>query len=420
MALRYDIDFEVGDFTEFDNVPATTTALFVTAVSPITGSESASTNWKSNPQEEASNDLSSLAALGNTWRVGMRVRIDSMSFGTVQTTALFFVINGSTTLLRFDMIPSGSDILVQLSTFDAEIASANIDDASAHTIEARIVRETAQDALDGTLSLWVDGILVGSQGGLTNFLNFNSAKLLGGNFDLVSLRIISGTGHTGGFLVDDIMFRDDDTQIFPPAGASQVEDVSPTFQDVSVDADGTFLYIGGLSGAGRPTLVKMSTALNADATSVFDPDDGNSIGVECGKFNADVVWIAGEFGIVENQIQVSENGGTSFTDVSDNFADIIAFRVGPDSDQRVLIFDDNNPDILETIDNGTTWTTIATGMSTFANAIARLATNVQEAVFGNGTDAPNSNIEYSVNSGVNREDIDAGFPEADVTAVIVN
>ncbi len=146
--------------------------------------------------------------------------------------------------------------------------------------------------------------------------------------------------------------------------------------------------------------------------------DGTDIGVQCGRFDVDVVWAAGFFGGTDVVVK-TEDAGTTFT-VKDpaTFGSVTGFVVGPDSDDR-LILADNNDTIQETENSGTDWTQInaATGFTT--NAIARLNINVEESVFGNDSGATD-NINYSPNSGDDMEDFSTGFPTEDATGIIVN
>ncbi|MHA2404707.1 MAG: hypothetical protein ACXADH_17030, partial [Candidatus Kariarchaeaceae archaeon] len=114
-----------------------------------------------------------------------------------------------------------------------------------------------------------------------------------------------------------------------------------------IDAAGEFIYVALLEG-GTPILTKISTALNADGVTVFDPGAGDNIGVECGRFSSDTIWVAGNFDGT-NVIEKSEDGGTTFVVKDDaTIGDVRAFVMGPDSDEKILVFDETNGDILET------------------------------------------------------------------------
>lgn len=284
-----------------------------------------------------------------------------------------------------------------------------------HCIDMRMVRETADGNNDGIVQVFVDGVSVFSQ---TNFQNFNAF----GNFVQIVHRGNSGTGtFTGNSYSDEFLLTDDGSTSLCPAVATAGElTIAPMRRPADVDADGTFLYIASISSLTFPVLIKIATSLDADGSLVFDPSAGDDIGVQCGKDNAEVIWIAGAFGGT-NSVEKSEDSGNSFAVKDDGtFGDVEAFVVGPDSDDRVLIADDN-VNIEETIDSGAIWTNRNTTTGFNVNAIARLDINPQESVFGNDASATD-NIDYSVNSSVDMEDFTTGdFPtDKDVTSVIVN
>ncbi len=187
----------------------------------------------------------------------------------------------------------------------------------------------------------------------------------------------------------------------------------------SIDADGANIYIGLLADTGAPFLLKQETSLTNNAEVVFNAS-GTDIGVQCGRFDADVVWIAGDF-IGTDVVEKSEDAGATFVVKDDGtFGVVEAFAVGPDSDDRVLIADDN-VNIEETIDSGANWTNINTTTGFNVNTIARLDINIEEVVFGNDAGV-SDNIDYSINSGGDMEDFTTGdFPTIDdVLSVIVN
>jgi hypothetical protein len=175
---------------------------------------------------------------------------------------------------------------------------------------------------------------------------------------------------------------------------------------------------------GTPILTKIATDLLSDGTTVFNPGGGDNIGVQCGKFNSDVIWVAGNFGGTDT-IEKSENGGGSFS-VKDpgTFDPVTSFIVGPDSDDRVLVFADAggsvaSSSIQETTDNGASWDEKDSALNFISKAIARLDINVEELVTGNEAGA-SDNIHYSPNDGEDLEDYSTGFPTQDVTRIIVN
>jgi hypothetical protein len=203
-----------------------------------------------------------------------------------------------------------------------------------------------------------------------------------------------------------------------PVAASTLA-LAPMTKPADIDAAGSFIYLALLDG-GTPIISKISIALDADGSTVFDPGAGDNIGVECGRFNSDVVWVAGQFDGT-NVVEKSEDGGSSFVVKDDaTIGGVRSFVMGPDSDDKILLFDEDNGDILETKNDGESWTTINSAVTPEVNAIARLGQNVEESVFGNDGGGSNS-INYSVNSGDDLEDYQTGvYPNANATRVIVN
>ncbi len=186
-----------------------------------------------------------------------------------------------------------------------------------------------------------------------------------------------------------------------------------------IDRDGTFIYIAAVNNFGFPTLVKIATGLGADGTIVFNPGASDRIGVQCGQFFSDRIWIAGAFDGT-NVIEKSENGGDSFTVKDDGTIGAVrAFRVGPHNDDRVIVFDESNGDLIETVDDGASWTTINAAVTPEINTMARFDLNPEEMAIVNDAGASNS-INYTVNSGANLEDFQTGvYPNVKGTGVLV-
>jgi hypothetical protein len=272
-------------------------------------------------------------------------------------------------------------------------------------IEVSSTKETADGNNDGTLELFIDGV---SKESITNIQNFNDF-----DFDTISVFFDSPAAISGTYKCDEFLLTDVSGTSLCAAALTLATMTKPA----DVDASGEFIYVALLEG-GTPILTKISIALDADGVTVFSPGAGDNIGVECSRSNADVVWVAGNFDGT-NVIEKSEDGGSTFTIKDDGaIGDVRTFVLGPDSDDRVLIFDETNGDILETRDDGASWDTINAAITPEVNAIARLGENVQESVFGNDGGA-NDNVNYSVNSGADLEDFNLPVNE-NVTRVIVN
>jgi hypothetical protein len=192
-------------------------------------------------------------------------------------------------------------------------------------------------------------------------------------------------------------------------GFSKIADLS---------SEGSYIYIAAFNNNGNPTLIKFDTDLDVDGTVVFEPLAGTNIGVQCGSQYSENVWIAGNFGGTDT-VEKTINGGTTWTVKDDGaMGTIRSFEVGPLSDDMVMVFDEDNGDIIQTTDDGDTWTTINAAVTPLVNTIARNAVNLGECVFGNDGAATHS-IDYTINSGVDLEDYQVGvYPNADATKVI--
>jgi len=186
----------------------------------------------------------------------------------------------------------------------------------------------------------------------------------------------------------------------------------------SISAGGTYIYIAAFNNLGFPTMIRIATTLTSDGTVVFEPGAGGRIGVQAEKFTASNVWVAGQFDGT-NTLERSEDFGASWT-VKDGgaFGTIRTFDIGPDSDERVLIFDGDNGDLLESVDSGDNWSLVNGTVTPLLNAIGRSPIDTREIAFVNQGDVSDS-VSYTVNSGTNLEDYQTGvYPNADGTKVI--
>jgi hypothetical protein len=324
---------------------------------------------------------------------------------------LFTRLDGSTnTFLDFKFRRVGTSIYLVVSggALTTELISLVLP-AGSLQISVLAQEESAPAANDGICTLFVNSVLEDQELGINNGFAFSDIAANG----TVVIEKTEGGAITGNCYVDEIVLRNDNSPLFP-AGFT----IAPMHQPAAIDADGDFIYIAALQTT--PVLIKFATALNADGTIVFDPGAGTDIGIQCGRFDADVVWIAGDFNST-NAVEKSENAGTSFT-VKDpgTFGIVSAFIVGPDSDERVLIFDSADGEISETIDDGVSWSQKKTGLGYDCFSIDRLDINPEECVFGNQASATNL-VNYSPNTGQNLEDYTPALPiTQDVIGVIVN
>jgi len=417
MAQFFFDDFETDDFSLWgtDNSGA---KLFTSAASALAGSFGCEIDSGCfGCTNDVSQELTAFT-IGTALRVGFKFSRNDITFtsgqyiNAVDLTPLSF---GS--ILETRIINDAAVFKIQAVCIDdsaaEHIAEAQISSGTKN-IEIRLVSATGAATNNGSVHIYVDTVLIDSATGIDNHTKYQD--LSGGNLSM-SAEQNNGDASSGSMYFDNITLRDDDTPIFPSTPDQYV--IAPMTKPCDIDASSNFLYIAALDG-GTPILIKFSAGLDLDGTNVFDPGSGNNIGVECGRFDADVVWVAGNFDGT-NVVEKSEDAGSTFVVKDDaTIGDIRTFVLGPDTDKRLLVFDETNGDILETIDNGATWTTINASVTPEINAIDRLPQNVQESVFGNGGGASDS-INYSVNSGDDLEDFQTGvYPNANATGIIVN
>jgi hypothetical protein len=292
-----------------------------------------------------------------------------------------------------------------------QVTGAKTLSATDFCIEMRAIRETADGNADGELEFYIDGI--SSLDPITDIDNFNKWN---DGIDTVEITISSAASLSGDLYYDQWILDNVNTA---DLGCGPVQTLAPMTKPADIDASGTFIYVALLL-SGTPILTKISTALNADGVTVFNPGAGTNIGVECGRFSSDIVWVAGNFDGT-NVVEKSSNAGTTFSVKDDGtIGDVRTFVMGPQNDDRLMVFDETNGDILETRDDGLTWQNINAAVTPEVNAIARLGTNSQESVFGNDG-AANNSINYSINSGADLEDYQTGvYPNQNATRVIIN
>jgi hypothetical protein len=420
MSEIYNIDFETGDFSEFDTDTTGGAQLYVSSTDAISGTYSCNHDWSTSLYRVTNSTNISLPF--TVFHLGFRMKIKAgWGFGSASSASLFTWLNGGTEY-RLSLIASGGDVVMRLDgnvpTMDGTV---NLNDGNVHTVELRAVRGVG----DGSHHLYIDSSLDVEQTGLNNDVDFSNIRTTvnpSGNWVLSNPRNLAGDS-SGGVITDNWGLRDDDTFIFPSGPSTDEFDAAIIAKPCAISMDGDFIYIACLDSLGQPALIKFASDLGADGSVVFQPGAGTDIGVQTGKKDADVVWIAGDFGGTDT-VEKSEDAGTSFNVKDDaSFDPVTSFVVGPDSDERVLIFTDAgasvaSAEIHETIDDGASWSQKNSGLGFVSKDVARLDINVEELVTGNEAGA-SDNIDYSPNTGQDLEDYSTGFPTQDVTKVIV-
>jgi hypothetical protein len=285
-----------------------------------------------------------------------------------------------------------------------------------HCVEIAVNRASSTLANDGSFVLYVDGVAKETVSGINLYDNWPNINQI----DVFCSA--TGVGDSGSAYLDEILV--DDSSASSLCGTANDEwGAAPMKKPADIDMDGSFIYIAALDSLGQPALIKFNTDLGSDGSVVFQPGSGDNIGVQCGRRDSDVVWIAGDFGGTDT-VEKSEDAGASFSVKDDStFDPVTSFAVGPDSDERVLIFTDAgasvaSTEVYETIDDGASWSQKNSGLGFVSKDVARLDINPEELVTGNEAGA-SDNIDYSPNTGQDLEDYSTGFPTQDVTKVIV-
>ncbi len=419
MTLFFFDDFETDDFSLWDT-DGSGADLFTSAASALAGSFGCEVATGCvGCGEQVILDLTGFAT-STPLRIGWKFDRNDITFTSAQFITLIEMTPFTfSSIVDVRVINDGGVFKIQAVCIDdsavEHIAESSIS-LGVKDVEVRLVSATTAVSTDGSIEIYVDGSLIDTASNIDNFSKFQD---LGGGDIQIAPNQSNGDASSGSMYVDNFTLRDDDTPIFPPVSTSKYT-VAPMRKPCDIDSDGSFLYIAALNDNGFPVLIKISSDLSADGALVFEPSAGTDIGIQCGRFDSGVVYIAGDFGGT-NVVEKSSNSGSSFSVIDPaTFGTIESFIVGPDSDDRILVSDVTNDDIQESIDSGTVWVSKNTSVGFNILAMARLDRNVQEMVLG-AESAATLNINYTVNSGVDTEDIGTSpFPESDVNGVIVN
>jgi hypothetical protein len=197
---------------------------------------------------------------------------------------------------------------------------------------------------------------------------------------------------------------DPDFDVEPPGGGGGGAGLMPAAMDV--DGDGDVLYLGLYNAAGQPLLIRVPTPLAADAVgvAVFDPGAGDAINVQCTNVGRRLA-IAGRLsGGGNDSVQVSGDGGLSWSDVADAWGDdAMPLSVAPTDLDEILVCLQTAEDIMLTEDGGT-WVTVNAAIGYAPTAMAEHPQS-HELVVGSAA----GDLDYSPNRGQELADISPGF-----------
>lgn len=226
-----DIDLEENDFTDFD---ATSGNVTVTAGSALAGTSYGmavdATDGTTSYGEISSGISTSLSGVTG---YRMRFYFDPNGF-SMPTASNFWLVwartSGGAMRLEVKIQENAGTYEIRLGTKDdAESTSATafytISDAE-HYIEARFLKASSAVASDGSIQLFVDGTSKETVSGIDNYDTFDSVDQC-----RWGTATAGDTGASGTFFLDQIIWRDADTEIGPHSegGATlTVADVSHT------------------------------------------------------------------------------------------------------------------------------------------------------------------------------------------------
>jgi hypothetical protein len=347
------------------------------------------------------------------------MNFDNVSFGQIDGSLgqirLATSVGGWRFRFGFEGRPSGAVVEIQYAVDSAPFTSATSQfaiPAGDTCLELRAIRETSSSADDGILELLINGISQVIVSDVDNFSAWASGIISRTRISFDSFNV-----NTTGQLFIDEWILDDSHNADLGCTISIPTLTVDSSRPMDVNADGTNLYLALLSD-GIPIAIQFPTDLLSDGTTVFSPVAGTHIGVQCGRFNANIIYVAGDFDGV-NTVEKSSDGGSSFVVIDDgNYSFVGNFIVGPDNDDRLLFHDVIADAIVETTDSGGRWVVLNSALGDIAIAFDRLPQNVQEMVIASDT-ATAAEIMYSINSGTDTEDYSSGFPTSDAFQVIL-
>jgi hypothetical protein len=179
-------------------------------------------------------------------------------------------------------------------------------------------------------------------------------------------------------------------------------------QAVDVDGDGDSIYVALYNAAGQPLLVKASAPLTWDAlgNAVFNPLAGDAISVRCTDVGGELT-ISGRFAAVNDQVRISLDGGTTWSQIDPGTwggETAQPLEIDPLTTNEAMVVRQTVPDIIETLDGGTTWTA-GVAIPYSAGAMAKMI-NGDELIIG---DDAACRIDYSPNRGVSQANITGAY-----------
>jgi hypothetical protein len=302
MAVIIDIDHEVGDFSEYTGVTGDTSDLVISSAAALAG-----TSQGLAVVCDDQNSMSAYVLLGSANTSGVircRVYLDPNSItmnASSEHSTLWFgnSSNGQVGGWSFGRNDAGTSYKIY-GTIGIDSgghfqgSTVEISDAP-HFIEILIKRATGGSTNDGILRLWVDGSQVYERTNIDNYTVFGNLLSM-----LIGATANVDAGTLGTYYLDQIIVRDDDTEIGAHVGpvtinldaaaltaSGQALDIVPGAASVTLDAAALLATGKALDPAPGPVSIALdAAAVIAAGLSVSVVPGAVSVGLDAASINA--------------------------------------------------------------------------------------------------------------------------------------
>lgn len=237
MAIVFSAGFEGDDFSEWDTTPSGTKHQ-TSASAGMNGTSYGDLVTPSNSGSTPEEELLSYTSTAGTFHLGFFIDINTLTATSPGPFANCRLISISCdilpTIVDIQLEDNGSGFFLDVligddSTGEADSYSSSVISAGEHSVEVAVYRATNDTSSDGSAEVYIDGTLEDTMTGLDNYDAFDNVSAL----TLTDNAVFGGS--SGNFYIDQIVLRDDDTPIYPPAGSHLW---------LSSDAGATFTNIG--------------------------------------------------------------------------------------------------------------------------------------------------------------------------------
>lgn len=196
-------------------------------------------------------------------------------------------------------------------------------------------------------------------------------------------------------------------------------------QAFDISPNGDWLYLAVLDGSINPQILLMSSALDVDAVTQYDPTTGDSINVVCGDYK-DIVWAAGNLGTYKVAHSDNIEGNYWYTKDSGVWAGAAQpILLNASDDEIIIIALDGADDLLENyfINEDLYWTAHNVELPYDVGAMAQWAYNLDELLIGIDEAVywyvDDNIVDFSPNRGKLFASVSTGLENAKITSLIV-